>query len=148
MPYVVERLHDDFLINGLVQQRIVELPRNDIGTTAHLVTQLTARYLVMAGQHVREQSANIHVPAAIIFCDLILSVQLRKFSCIGRGLPARYGQSVVVDLVVHGPFNVVLTGLRLLQPEQSNFRQVDTVPYAKEGRMEELIEKVFSLSSQ
>ena len=28
-----------------------------------------------------------------------------------------------------------------LQPEQSNFRQVDTVPYAKEGRMEELIEK-------
>ena len=35
-----------------------------------------------------------------------------------------------------------------LQPEQSNFRQVDTVPYAKEGRMEELIEKVFSLSSQ
>ena len=30
-----------------------------------------------------------------------------------------------------------------LQPEQSNFRQVDTVPYAKEGRMEELIEKEF-----
>lgn len=29
------------------------------------------------------------------------------------------------------------------QPEQSNFRQVDTVPYAKEGRMEELIEKEF-----
>ena len=29
-----------------------------------------------------------------------------------------------------------------LCPEQSNFRQVDTVPYAKEGRMEELIEKV------
>ena len=29
------------------------------------------------------------------------------------------------------------------QPEQSNFRQVDTVPYAKEGRMEELIEKDF-----
>lgn len=28
-----------------------------------------------------------------------------------------------------------------LQPEQSNFRQVDTVPYAKEGRMEELIKK-------
>ncbi len=26
---------------------------------------------------------------------------------------------------------------------QSNFRQVDTVPYAKEGRMEELIEKEF-----
>ena len=32
----------------------------------------------------------------------------------------------------------------LLQPEQSNFRQVDTVPYAKEGRMEELIEQEFS----
>ena len=31
-----------------------------------------------------------------------------------------------------------------LQPEQSNFRQVDTVPYAKEGRMEELIEKEFN----
>ena len=30
-----------------------------------------------------------------------------------------------------------------LKPEQSNFRQVDTVPYAKEGRMEELIEKEF-----
>ena len=29
------------------------------------------------------------------------------------------------------------------QPEQSNFRQVDTVPYAKEGRMEELIEEEF-----
>lgn len=31
-----------------------------------------------------------------------------------------------------------------LQPEQSNFRQVDTVPYAKEGRMEELIRKAFA----
>ena len=30
-----------------------------------------------------------------------------------------------------------------LQPEHSNFRQVDTVPYAKEGRMNELIEKEF-----
>lgn len=30
-----------------------------------------------------------------------------------------------------------------LQPEQSNFRQVDTIPYAKEGRMQELIEKSF-----
>ena len=30
-----------------------------------------------------------------------------------------------------------------LKPEQSNFRQVDTAPYAKEGRMEELIEKEF-----
>lgn len=30
-----------------------------------------------------------------------------------------------------------------LQPEQSNFRQVDTVPYAKEGRMKELLEKEF-----
>lgn len=30
-----------------------------------------------------------------------------------------------------------------LHPEQSNFRQVDTVPYAKEGRMKELIEKEF-----
>ncbi len=30
-----------------------------------------------------------------------------------------------------------------LQPEQSNFRQVDTVPYAKAGRMEELIEREF-----
>ena len=30
-----------------------------------------------------------------------------------------------------------------LQPEQSNFRQVDTVPYAKAGRMEELIKKEF-----
>lgn len=29
------------------------------------------------------------------------------------------------------------------EPEQSNFRQIDTVPYAKEGRMEELIEKEF-----
>ena len=29
------------------------------------------------------------------------------------------------------------------QPEHSNFRQVDTVPYAKEGRMEELIEREF-----
>ena len=29
------------------------------------------------------------------------------------------------------------------QPERSNFRQVDTVPYAKEGRMEELIEREF-----
>ena len=29
------------------------------------------------------------------------------------------------------------------QPEQSNFRQVDTVPYAKDGRIEELIEKEF-----
>jgi hypothetical protein len=28
-----------------------------------------------------------------------------------------------------------------LHPEQRNFRQVDTVPYAKEGRMEELIKK-------
>ena len=28
-------------------------------------------------------------------------------------------------------------------PEQSNFRQVDTVPYAKEGRMDELVEKEF-----
>ena len=32
-----------------------------------------------------------------------------------------------------------------LKPEQSNFRQVDTVPYAKEGRMEELIEKEFGI---
>ena len=32
-----------------------------------------------------------------------------------------------------------------LKPEQSNFRQVDTLPYAKEGRMEELIEKEFGL---
>lgn len=30
-----------------------------------------------------------------------------------------------------------------LQPEHSNFRLVDTVPYAKEGRMEELIQKEF-----
>lgn len=30
-----------------------------------------------------------------------------------------------------------------LHTEQSNFRQVDTVPYAKEGRMEELIEREF-----
>ena len=30
-----------------------------------------------------------------------------------------------------------------LQPEQSNFRQVDTIPYAKAGKMEELIEKEF-----
>ena len=30
-----------------------------------------------------------------------------------------------------------------LQPEQSIFRQVDTVPYAKEGRMEELIKREF-----
>ena len=30
-----------------------------------------------------------------------------------------------------------------LQPEHSNFRQLDTVPYAKEGRMEELIDKEF-----
>ena len=29
------------------------------------------------------------------------------------------------------------------QPEQSNFRQMDTIPYTKEGRMEELIEKEF-----
>ncbi|MBQ6208660.1 MAG: DEAD/DEAH box helicase family protein [Prevotella sp.] len=35
-----------------------------------------------------------------------------------------------------------------LQPEHSNFRQVDTVPYAKEGRIQELIEKEFSSSSQ
>ncbi len=34
-----------------------------------------------------------------------------------------------------------------LRPEQSNFRQVDTVPYAKEGRMEELIEKEFGSNS-
>ena len=34
------------------------------------------------------------------------------------------------------------------QPEQSNFRQVDTVPYAKEGRMEELIEEEFGTMSQ
>lgn len=32
---------------------------------------------------------------------------------------------------------------RSLRPEQSNFRQVDTVPYAKTGRMEELIEREF-----
>lgn len=30
---------------------------------------------------------------------------------------------------------------RSIQPDQSNFRQVDTVPYAKEGTMEELIER-------
>ena len=30
-----------------------------------------------------------------------------------------------------------------LQPKQSNFRQVDTVPYAKQGRMERLIEQEF-----
>ena len=30
-----------------------------------------------------------------------------------------------------------------LKPEKSNFRQVDTVPYAKEGRMEELIAREF-----
>ncbi len=30
-----------------------------------------------------------------------------------------------------------------LRPEQSNFRQVDTVPYAKEGRIESLIQKEF-----
>lgn len=30
-----------------------------------------------------------------------------------------------------------------IRPEQSNFRQVDTVPYAKEGRMEELVEREF-----
>ena len=34
------------------------------------------------------------------------------------------------------------------QPEQSNFRQVDTVPYAKEGRMEGLIEAEFGTMSQ
>ena len=31
-----------------------------------------------------------------------------------------------------------------LRPEQSNFRQVDTVPYAKAGRMEELINREFA----
>lgn len=31
----------------------------------------------------------------------------------------------------------------LLKPEQSNFRQIDTVPYAKEGTMEKLIESEF-----
>lgn len=30
-----------------------------------------------------------------------------------------------------------------LQSEKSNFRQVDTIPYAKEGKMEELIEREF-----
>ena len=30
-----------------------------------------------------------------------------------------------------------------LLPEQSNFRQVDTVPYAKNGKMQELIEKEY-----
>ena len=34
-----------------------------------------------------------------------------------------------------------------LKPEQSNFRQMDTVPYAKEGRMEELIEREFGEES-
>ena len=34
-----------------------------------------------------------------------------------------------------------------LRPEQSNFRQVDTVPYAKEGRMEQLIEKEFGANN-
>lgn len=34
-----------------------------------------------------------------------------------------------------------------LQSEKSNFRQVDTVPYAKEGKMEELIEKEFGLDA-
>ena len=34
-----------------------------------------------------------------------------------------------------------------IKPEQSNFRQVDTVPYAKEGRMAELIEKEFGEGS-
>ena len=34
-----------------------------------------------------------------------------------------------------------------LLPEKSNFRQVDTVPYAKEGRMEELVEKEFGSST-
>ena len=38
-----------------------------------------------------------------------------------------------------------ILGDPLLRPEQSNFRQVDTVPYAKEERMEELIEKEFGL---
>lgn len=32
---------------------------------------------------------------------------------------------------------------RSLTPEQSNFRQIDTVPYAKEGTMEKLIESEF-----
>ena len=35
-----------------------------------------------------------------------------------------------------------------LRPEQSNFRQVDTVPYAKEGRMEELIEQEFASAAR
>ncbi len=35
-----------------------------------------------------------------------------------------------------------------LSPEQSNFRQVDTIPYAKRGRMEELIEEEFGTMSQ
>jgi len=35
-----------------------------------------------------------------------------------------------------------------LQPEHSNFRQVDTVPYAKEGRMEELIEREFGRATK
>lgn len=30
-----------------------------------------------------------------------------------------------------------------LRPEHSNFRQVDTIPYVKEGRMEELIDREF-----
>ncbi len=34
-----------------------------------------------------------------------------------------------------------------IQPEQSNFRQVDTVPYAKAGRMKELIEKEFGMKN-
>ena len=34
-----------------------------------------------------------------------------------------------------------------LQSEKSNFRQVDTIPYAKEGRMEELIEREFGLDA-
>ena len=35
-----------------------------------------------------------------------------------------------------------------LRPELSNFRQVDTIPYAKEGRMKELIEKEFCAISR
>jgi len=151
---VVFNLDDDILILCPFQQFVIKLILPNVCQVADRRTQFRTAYFILTAHRVKEQPPNIVLPSAINIVNDIVTVHLRQpfsrlsLSLHGRGLPARYGQSVVVDLVVHGPFNVVLTGLRLLQPEQSNFRQVDTVPYAKEGRMEELIEKVFSLSSQ
>ena len=75
MSYLVIGLHDDTLVDGLLQQLVVVLPGTDIGTITYLFLQLAARHLLMTGHHVAYQPRQVDMPRAVILIDHILAVQ-------------------------------------------------------------------------